>query len=130
MSLRSEIESRLASFAAAQTPPIPISLENRKFSKPSEGYYLSVVFLDSTPISNNLSASGVRLYGLFQISCYGPLGVGTGEIEDLAQKIVDIYPVIPKVGTVSIEKPLSIAQGFPMDNFFCVPITGKYRVEQ
>lgn len=130
MGLRSEIESRLASFAAAQVPPIPIALENRKFTKPSGGYYLEVHFLNSTPISNNLSASGVRLYGFFQISCYGPLAEGTGAIEDLAQKIVDLYPVIPKVGTVSIEKPLSTAQGFPMDNFFCIPITGKFRVEQ
>lgn len=130
MSLRSEIETKLAAFAASQTPPIPVAYENKKFTKPSDGFYMEVVFLNSKPISNNLSASGVRMYGKFQISCYGKLGVGMSSIEALAQSIVDLYPVIPKTGTVSIEQPLSAGQGIVVDNFICIPITGNYRVEQ
>lgn len=129
MTIRSEIESRLRAFASVQVPPIPIAVENRKFDKPTSGYYFEVTILDSTPMNANLAANSTRLWGKFQISCYGPLGEGMGAIEKLAQQVVELYPVIPKIGIVSIEKPLSAGQGIIVDNFVCVPITGSYRAE-
>ncbi len=130
MTIRSEIESKLAGFANTQIPPIPVALENRKFTKPTTGYYFEVVLLDSLPMNANLGALSTRLWGKFQINLYGPLGGGTGEIETLAHQVVNLYPVIPKIGIVSIEKPLNAGQGIVVDNFYCVPITGSYRVEQ
>lgn len=130
MSLRSEIEKTLGQFASTKNPPIPVALENKKFVKPSSGYYLEVFFLDSIPVNSEISATGIRTTGKFQINCYGPLGVGMGAIENLSQQVVNLYPVVPKIGTVSIEKPLSAGQGIVVENFMCIPVTGNYRVEQ
>jgi hypothetical protein len=66
---------------------------------------------------------------MFQINCYAPLGGGMATVEGLAQQIIDLYPVLPKTGMVSIEAPLSASTGIPVDGFMCVPVTGRYRVE-
>lgn len=129
MTIRTEIETRLATFAAAQAPPIPVAYENQKFIKPATGSYLEIFFLDTTDRNRNLSAE-IRTFGKFQISCYGQIGTGMKDLEELVQQVKNLYPVLPKTGTVSIEQPLSSSQSLVVDNFVCVPVTGSYRVEQ
>lgn len=129
MSIRSEIESRLATWASAQTPKIPVAYENVSFVKPSTGQYLEVYMLQSTAVNNGVDAEGVRHTGMFQINCYSPLNGGMAAVEALAATVVALYPVVPKTGTVSIEAPLNASQAMPLDGFMCIPVRGRYRVE-
>lgn len=126
MTIRSEIESRLAAFA--KTKNIPVAYENVSFTKPTDGPYLEVFLLDTAARSRNLSADK-RVTGMFQVNCYAPIGKGMAAIEALVDGVINTYPVLPKEGTVSIEAPLSASQGMPVDGFMCVPVTGRYRVE-
>ena len=128
MSIRSELETKLVLFAASASPPIPVARENLKFIQPSTGFYLTFHMLGDSNKNRNISASS-RITGRFQITCYGELGVGLGALESLADRIVNIYPVLPKIGIVSIEEALNVGQSLIEDNFVCIPITGKYRVE-
>lgn len=130
MSIRSELEVRLSQFASSQTPAIPVSYENSKFTKPKSGPYLEIMLLKSTALNRQLSAQGKRIYGKAQINVYAPLGTGMAFLEDLVNKVVNLYPVVPKVGIVSIEKPCDEGSSYILDNFICIPITVSYRVEQ
>lgn len=129
MTIRSEIESRLATWANLQNPKIPVSYENVSFVKPKTGQYLEVFLLDSISINPEISASDTRVIGTFQVNCYSPLGCGMASVEALAQNIIDLYPVLPKTGTVSIEAPLDAASGMIVEGYMCVPVSGRYRSE-
>lgn len=129
MSIRTEIEKKLATFAAAQVPPIPVAYENVEFIKPATGRYLRIMFLDSASVSRNVAASGKRTTGMFQIDVCAPLGKGMKELEALRDAVVDLYPVVPKLETVSVEQPLSWSGSDTDDTHIIVPLTGQYRTE-
>jgi hypothetical protein len=129
MSVRSEIESRINTWAKAQVPPIPVSFENVSFTKPTSGPYLEVFLLGETRLNRNVAADGIRSYGIFQINCYAPTNKGMGEVEALCNNMVALFPVLPKTGTVSIEAPLSWSGSDIIDGYVCVPVRGNYRVE-
>lgn len=129
MTARKEIEQRLNNWAKAQVPPIPVSVEGFEFKKPVDGPYLEVFLLGDSNVSANLAAEGVRHYGMFQVNCYYPANNGMGDVEELRDAVVALYPVLPKIGTVSIEKPLSWSGGTVIDGFAFIPIRANYRVE-
>lgn len=129
MSARSEIETRINSWAKMQKPPIPIAFEGVSFTKPTSGPYLEIFMLGSTNINRNVAAEGVRTYGMFQINCYAPANKGMGEVEALRDSMVALFPVLPKTGTVSIEAPLSWSGSDVIDGFVLVPVRANYRIE-
>lgn len=128
MSTRSEIETKLNTWAKSQVPPIPVAYENVPFTKPTDGPYIEIVLLNSTAINRNL-ATDVRIYGKFQINVCAPINNGMGVVDALVDSVIALYPVLPKTGSVSIEQPLNDSPKQIVDNFVCVPITGNYRTE-
>lgn len=129
MSARSEIETRINEWARAQSPAIPVAFQNVKFTKPVSGPYLEVVLLGDNSTNRNLAADGIRTYGMFQVNVYAPVNAGMGQVEALAKSIVDLFPVIPKTGTVSIEAPLNTSGSTVIDAFVCIPVRARYRIE-
>lgn len=130
MSIRQELETKLATFAAAQTPPIPISWEGVSFTKPTNLPWLQMFLISSTTISSDVAATRIRERGTLAITVWSPSGSGAGVIEILADKIVQLFPVVPKTGTVSIEGPGNSGR-IMLDNsgWLALPITFPYRVE-
>lgn len=104
MSIRSEIEARLLAWAAAQSPQIPVALENVAFTKPSVAY-VQIFFLDPFTIHPDVACERERETGVFQVDVCVPQGTGTAAGEMLAKSVQALYPVLPKRGTVSIERP-------------------------
>jgi hypothetical protein len=129
MTARSEIETRINTWAEAQIPPIPVAFEGVNFTKPASGPYLEVYMLGSDSKLRTVSADGVRELGMFQVNCYAEAGKGMGEVEAIGQSIVSLFPVLPKTGTVSIEQPLSWSRGSIIDGYAFVPVRGNYRIE-
>lgn len=127
MTIRSEIEGKLAAYAASKS--IPVSYENVGFNQPNSGPFLEIYLFSIVRHNRDLAATKVRSTGLFQINCYAPVGDGMAVVEALVEDIVNTYPVLPKVGTVSIEIPLHASTGYIVDGFMCVPVTGRFRVE-
>ena len=127
MTTRSEIESKLAAYATSKS--IPVSYENVSFNQPCVGPFLEIYLFSTVRHNSDLAATHVRQKGLFQINCYGPVGDGMALVEALVEDIINIYPVLPKVGTVSIEAPLHASSGYIVDGFMCIPVTGRFRVE-
>lgn len=132
MTIRSEIESRLLAWAAAQNPPIPVALENVSFTKPGAGKsYLQVFFLNSATVNTDVSATGERETGIVQINCCVPQGTGAGAGDNLAESIKSLFPVLPKTGTVSIERPAQTSAAIMRDDGYrVIPVSISYRVER
>ena len=129
MSARTEIETKISDWAKAQNPPIPVAFQNVKFVKPVSGPYLEVIMLGDNSINRNVAADGVRTTGIFQVNCFTPANQGMGQVEALAKGIADLFPVLPKTGTVSIEAPLNTSGSLIVDAFVCIPVRASYRIE-
>jgi hypothetical protein len=125
MTVRKEIEMRLADFAA--TNKLPLAYENANFTKPA-GEWLEIIFLTPNKLHRSVAA-GVREEGMFQVNVFTRLGIGSGRSSELVEQVSALFPVLPKVGLVSIEQPPNAARGFPDENHWCVPITVRYRAE-
>lgn len=128
MTIRSEVEAKLASFASSQIPPIPVAFENVAFSPPP-GEWIEITFLNSNTVNRDVAAKGKTEHGSFQINVYTKLGIGTGRATELASEVASLFPVLPKEGSFSVESPPNTAKGFPEGDHWCVPTTVRYRAE-
>lgn len=131
MSIRSEIETTLLTWAAAQTPAIPVSVEGVPFTKPTSGGYLQIFFLDPTVINPDVAAERERETGVFQVDVCVPAGTGTKAGTALADSVKALFPVVPKTGTVSIERPPQKSAFRPRtDGFLVCHVSVSYRQER
>jgi hypothetical protein len=130
MTIRQELETILATFAAAQIPPIPVAWEGIDFIKPTDGQWLEMYLLSANTISSDVAASRIRERGTLSVIAWSKSGEGTRKIELLVEQISKLFPVVPKVGTVSIEAPGNSGR-ITLDNsgWICLPITFPYRQE-
>jgi len=78
MTIRSEIESKLADFASTQN--IPVAYENIDFERPTDGPYLEVFLLGKASKLRNVAAEGKRVTGMFQVNCYAAVVDGMGDL--------------------------------------------------
>lgn len=129
MSIRSELETRLKTFADAQVPPIPIAWEGTPFTPPKDGAFFEVKMLASTNTSVNVAASNTRVRGNFQVNVVDRDGVGSKKIEDLASQVAALYPMLPKTGTVSIEQPAQKSAAILLLDKRIIAVTVNYRQE-
>lgn len=127
MSTRSEIEGRFAAVAASLN--LPVAYQNVTFVKPQNGKWLEFFMLASA--SKNRSVDGLHyvVRGAFQINVYGPLNTGLGALDSIVSNIINAFPVVPKVGTVSIEQPLTDMPALIVASSIMIPIRGSFRVE-
>lgn len=130
MTIRQELETILATFAAAQVPPIPVAWEGVPFVKPVSGHWLEMFLLSANTISSDVAATKIRERGTLSIIGWSLSGEGAGKLEALIEQISKLFPVIPKVGTVSIEAPGNSGR-ITLDNsgWICLPIDFPYRQE-
>lgn len=129
MSVRSEIETRLLAFAASQS--IPVALDNVGFNKPDTGSYLQIFFLDPVTINPDVAAERERETGVFQIDVCVRQGTGTKVGTALAEGVKSLFAVLPKMGTVSIERPAQVsAFRNRTDGFSVSHVSFSYRQER
>jgi hypothetical protein len=129
--IRAEFETRLSHWADAQNPKIPIAFEGVAFTKPTNGTPFLEAFLLPGPTLNRTVDGKRKTYiGLFHINCWAPSGRGMGQVERIAQAIADLFPMLPKMGRVSVEKTPAAGKS-PLDDsgWLIVPVTVEYRME-
>lgn len=130
MTIRQELETKLATFAAAQSPAIPVAYENVSFTRPDSGLWLECYLMSGPTVVATLDASTNRERGIWCVNCWGKLNTGAGKIEALVAQIIKLYPVLPKVGTVSIEQPgTNSRMNVTSDGWACIQVSFPYRVE-
>lgn len=130
MSHRTELETKLATFAAAQNPPLLVSYEGVPFTKPTSGLWLECYFLSGPTVTATVDASTNRERGMWVVNCWCDSGKGMGRLDTLVAQIVKLFPVLPKTGTVSIEQPgTSSRANVTQDGWICIQVSFPYRIE-
>lgn len=128
--IRAELETRLKTWADAQIPKIPIAFENVAFTKPSEGVFLETYLIPSITLDREVSGAKQRLLGIFQVNCWARSGKGMRQVEQLSQDVISLFPLLPKVGAVSIDgTPSTESALLDQSGWVVVPVTIKYRYE-
>ena len=127
--LRKEIEDKAAAWAASKSPVIKIAYENVTFVKP-DSTFIELYIIPATTVNPTVAAKRATHYGMIQFNIYCKSGEGTKKSEDLAQELIDLFPVVPKVGTVSIEQTGSIMNPLYDSQWRVLPVRIRYRQEQ
>lgn len=127
--IRDELESRLIAWADAQVPKIPIAFQAAPFKKPATPYVEAFLIPNDT-VQYEVSGRRNTYMGLFQINCWAPSGNGMGAVEALSQSVIALFPVLPKVGAVSVERTPSAGKSIlDPSGWVIVPVTVTYRME-
>lgn len=127
--IRAELETRLKTWADAQNPRLPIAFQNAAFTKPN-GPYLEAYLLPNATLNKTVDGKRKTYMGIFQVNCWYPSGKGMGPVEQIAQDIVNLYPMLPKIGAVSIEKtPDAEGPEWDTSGWVIVPVVIHYRME-
>lgn len=128
--IRAELETRLKAWADAQVPKIPVAFEGVSFTKPTSGPFIECFLLPSATLDSNVSATRKTRLGIFHVNVWAQSGKGMGQVESLAQSIVELFPILPKTGTVSIERtPFAGDHQDDIAGWLIIPVTIQYRHE-
>lgn len=128
--IRAELETRLQTWADAQTPKIPIAFEGWAFDKNAHELFLEPLLVPVVTLDKELSATRKTRIGIFSVNCWAKSGKGMRSIETLAQNIVELFPILPKQGTVSIEATPHAGDTYPdPSGWMVLPVTIQYRHE-
>lgn len=126
---RKAIETRLAAWAAARVPALPVAWENVPFTQPS-GAYLRAFLLPATTTGLDLAGAGRTYRGVYQISVASPINAGAGAAEGIADELAALFPLnllLSVTGlTLQVIAPVTAAQGAQDATNFIVPVSFQY----
>jgi len=129
LTIRKELEDKIIAFAASQVPPLKVAFEGVSFEKPNEPAFLEVYRIPHATRNNYIDGIHKTLYGMLHINVYTKDGNGTKLSETIAEKLISLFPVIPKTGTVSIEQTGSIQNPVTTAQWRVLPVRFNYRQE-
>lgn len=133
--IRAAFETRLVTWAAEQSPPVPLAFQNRKFAKPvAPSRYAEAYLLPGRTVSLTLDGVHRRYVGIFQLSLFLPDQVGSGAGEALLPGLDALFPTtapLSRAGMlVWITEPMSAAPALPADDGrFMLPVSCRYRAD-
>ena len=125
--VRNELQGRLNALATSLN--IPVAWQGVEFKKVTSTYLEAFIILVDTRDSN-VAVSRTTLKGSFQVNVWEPRGKGMLNAEQIAQSIVDAFPVLPKTGSVVIEQTPSIDSPLYDAGWVIVPVTIRYRYDK
>lgn len=124
--LRSTLETKLKTWADANN--LPVAYEGVPYTKPDTAW-VDCFIIPATTMNKTVSAARKTYYGIFQVNIYVKDGTGNRTIEALGQSLIDAFPVVPKVGAVSVEATPSYTQPILEGVWRILPVRIKYRYE-
>lgn len=130
--IRQELEERIKTFAANWNPPLQVSYEGLPFVKPIDNSpFLQVFLLPSRTINPTVDGVRKRMVGIFQVSVWVQDGDGNSQrrAEQIAQGVIDYFPIVPKTPPVSIEGTPYMSSPLLDSNWRIIPVTMMYRLE-
>jgi hypothetical protein len=129
--IREAFETRIATFAAAQTPALPVAWENTSYTPSPLVAYLRCAMLPAPTVNPALGTKFDRLVGFYQINVYGTQDSGPAAAEAVADAIIALFPRggMTQNGTlINIDTTGSRAQGLnDINGFFFIPVRIRYR---
>lgn len=126
--IRGILTTALASWGNAKG--IPIAREGQGFQKP-DGAFIELFVIPSKTKTVTLDGTRKRYLGDVILNIWVKDGEGTGEAEGLADELVNLFPVFPKIyDPLSIETIPSVSRSVLDESGYRItPITFSYRLE-
>lgn len=129
--VRTELEGRLLALANSYSPKLTVALEGVKFTKPDPPAPFLECFLISNSTTNvTTDGNRTRERGTFMVNVWCPDGKGSGLNERIADAIIAAFPIVPKIGSTSIEQTPNASQAvIDVSGWRITPVTITYRYE-
>lgn len=131
--IRAAIESRLATWAAAQSPPIPIAYQNAPFSAPSTGPHLRAFLLPAESISPFLEGGATTYIGVYQITACTPESTGPAAAETIIAALELLFPANLRIThsavTAVVTAPVSASPADTEPGLYVIPCRFRYRAD-
>lgn len=129
--IREAFETRIAAFAAAQTPPLSVAWENTSYTPSPAAAYLQCAMRSAPTVNPALGVKFDRLVGFYQVNVYYPQDTGPAPAEAIADALIALFPrggMTQNGLTINIDKTGSRAPGINDQNgFFFIPVRIQYR---
>lgn len=128
--IRKAFETRLKTWADAQTPVIPVAWPNVAFNPPA-GRYARADMLPAPSQYLTFDQTGKTWRGVFHVRLCMPIGTGAGVVEALIASLsADFAPTFEQDGLrVYLLSPLSAAPAMNEADRYVVPVSAPYRVD-
>jgi hypothetical protein len=131
--IRRAYEGRLATWAAARSPALPVSYENVPYTPTTGAKYLRAYVLPAATDAPDL-AGALRTYrGVFQVSVCCPINTGPGAAAGIADELAALFVVNARLtsGAITVQQitPCSIAPALQDDTHYIVPVSFQYRCD-
>ena len=130
--IRAAFESRLNTWAKAQTPPLQVAWQNVAFT-PSTYPYLRAFIVPAETDSLDLAGEHRAYTGIFQVNVVGETGKGAAAVERIAEGLADLFPLNLRMplddGEVLVYAPMSEGPALPDGGTFTLPVWCRYRMD-
>lgn len=128
--IRAAYESRLNTWAAAHSPVLQVSWQNRAFTPPA-ATHLRAFLIPATTGSADMKGDHRQYLGVFQVSIVTPDGAGAGATETLISELETLFPANLRLTsgaiTVTQTSPVSAGPGQNEPGLYVVPVSFRYR---
>lgn len=121
--IRAALESRLSGMGGA----LPSAMENVDYSPTVGVAWQRVRMLVNTPVDHAVTSDVIEHRGFLEVILHYPQGVGTATAAAKAQAIAARFAPVQTLSSgstrVEITKTAHIGTGFPLDGWFCIPVS-------
>lgn len=128
--VRAAFETRLQTWADAQSPAIPIAFENVAFTPPTTRY-IRAFMLPARTVSLTLEQTDRQRKGIYQVSLVLPSGDGVAAGTSLTAALDALFPTnVPMTQgsiTVNLTSPMSAATPIQEGDRWVIPVSAYYQ---
>lgn len=127
--VRAAFETRVASWAASQVPPMQVAYQNKAFDPPP-GTYVRCWVLPNPTQCLAMDGSHRERRGVFQVDLCMPMNIGSTSVQSLLASLDAAFPLSAPLqqGGISVFllTPMSGATGRPDGTHYVVPVSCIY----
>ena len=132
--IRKILETRLATWAAARVPPLPVLWENVRVVTEPVSPHLRAYVMPATTLSPYLAGEGRTFTGIFQVGIFTPAGAGPKLGEGIAAVLDALFPCVGSftdVGGLSVQvmTPDSASPAMQDEGFSMVAASFRYQCQ-
>jgi hypothetical protein len=129
--IRQALETALNTWASAQTPVIPVALQNKSYVPVIGNRYVQVNILHAETQNPSMGDAHKRFTGIFQVLIYAKDKTGAGEVETIAESLFTTFArgqsFTASTVTVRILDSPSISPSFNDNGWYVLPVSIRYQ---
>lgn len=131
--IRAAFEARLAQWAAARVPALPVVWQNVNATLPTVDH-LRAYLLPAETGSRDLAGQNRSYRGVFQVTVFIKAGVGSSRAEGIARELDDLFPVALRMLSaglaVQVMTPMASRPAIVETDWYSVPVDCRYGAEE